>query len=256
MSDTTKVSTNFISILLGTLNIWLWVLFVVSICVVFVMDMWLLDIPAPYKFFEAMGKFNYGVSVSYIAAFIFYLISVHYPDTKSAISQYTAARFPAKAIVTNIEGIFLDMGKQLGKDIDKKSLNDESIKEILVNTKCYSKSTLVDRNSLGNGTLSYFTWMQVIKNRDLYVRELFKQLHPLYTKLDGEYIKTLSEIEQDNSLYAVLSMVSVTIQLGKITQKDACFDNGLENIMLQLYHKVEALDKIITDRDESYGLDR
>lgn len=248
------MNLKFIKVFLRTINTWLWVLCLLSIATVFVMDMWLLDIPAPYKLFEAMGKFNYGVSVSYIAAFIFYLISVHYPDTKSAVSHYTSAHFPAKAIVTNIEGIFTDMGEKLGMDVDRKSLNEQSIKEILSLTKCYSDSTTAKLRSIGKGPIIYYSWLEYLDHKKSRIEELFKQLYPIYPKLDGEYIRSLSDIEQSNSLYAILSLITASILSGKTSKSTACFDQGLEDILLELYNKAVALDKIISERDQRYDL--
>lgn len=248
------MNKKFLSVFLKTINTWLWALCVISVVLVFVMDMWLLDIPAPNKFCEAIGKFNYGVAVSYIAAFIFYLISVHYPETKSAISLYTAAHFPAKAIVTNIEGIFIDMGKQLNKDVDRNNLNDVTIKDILGHTKCYSNSTTAKLNSLGTGTYTYFTWIEYLELKKPVIESFFKQLHPLYSKLDGEYINVLSKVEQNASLQAVLLMVPASLKVGH-TKDSICFDNGLEEILLQLFHDAKALDIIITERDETFGID-
>lgn len=65
-----------------TLNRTLNMLTLVSVIFVFCLDMWLFDIPAPCQFFVACGKFFYGVGLSFIAAYIFYLITVHYPEVK------------------------------------------------------------------------------------------------------------------------------------------------------------------------------
>lgn len=248
------MNLKFLTVFFRTINTWLWVLCLVCVAIVFTMDMWLLDITAPWKFFEAMGKFNYGVSVSYIAAFIFYLISVHYPDTKSAISQYTSAHFPAKAIVTNIEGIFTDMGEKLGMNVERKSLNEQSIKEILSLTKCFSDSSTAKLRSIGKGPITYFSWMEYLDNKKTRIEDLFKQLYPIYPKLDGEYIRALSEVEQNNSIYAVLKMIPTSIRLGHTSHSTACFDQGLEDMLLELYQKAMNLDKIITARNEIYGL--
>lgn len=106
--------------------------------------MWLFDIPAPCQFFVACGKFFYGIGLSFIAAYIFYLITVHYPEVKKARTVYKVSDFPAMAIVTNIERIFIDMAKKQGMDIKRENLNKELIKDILSSTRCYDDSDLND----------------------------------------------------------------------------------------------------------------
>ena len=103
---------NFWIVFFKTLNRTLNMLTLASVILVFCLDMWLFDIPAPCQFFVACGKFFYGVGLSFIAAYIFYLITVHYPEVKKASTVYKVSDFPAMAIVTNIERIFIDMAKK------------------------------------------------------------------------------------------------------------------------------------------------
>lgn len=190
---------------------------------VVLMDLWLLDVEAPYKIFVALGKFNYGVALSYIAAYIFYLITVHYPETKSAISIYTAASFPAKAIVTNIESIVIDMGKKLGNEIRRENINEEIIKETLSQTMCYGDSTVM---KIGSG---YNNWIEYFIQKESVIKSFQQQLRPLYPKMDSEYIAALSSIEQDNAIYEMRIVINAIIALGKCSKSDICFSNGLED---------------------------
>ena len=81
---------------------------------------------------------------SFIAAYIFYLITVHYSEVKKTRTVYKVSDFPAMAIVTNIERIFIDMAEKQGRDIKRENLNGELIKNILSSTRCYDDSTLND----------------------------------------------------------------------------------------------------------------
>lgn len=116
---------NFWIVFFKTLNRTLNMLTLASVILVFCLDMWLFDIPAPCQFFVACGKFFYGVGLSFIAAYIFYLITVHYPEVKKARTVYKVSDFPAMAIVTNIERIFIDMAEKQGMDIKRENLNEE-----------------------------------------------------------------------------------------------------------------------------------
>ncbi len=210
--------------------------------------MWLLDIEAPYKFFVAMGRFNYGVSVSYIAAYIFYLITVHYPETKSKNSIYTAASFPAKAIVTNIESIFVDMSKKLGADIKREDLDEDKIKTILSNTKCFGDSTMLQRDK------KPMNWIEYLLDRESVIRSFHEKLHPLYTDLDGEYIAAITLLEQDELIKPVIEMINVGIAFGRFKKEDVTFSNGIEDIFVKMYTKAKKLSTTIKKRNNTYSI--
>lgn len=223
-------------------------MFVLCVVTVLLMDLWLLDVPAPFKLFVALGKFNYGVALSYIAAYIFYLITVHYPETKSAISIYTAASFPAKAIVTNVEYIFIDMGNKLGMEVAPKSLTSDKIKEILYKTKCFGDSTTSKID------LSYNNWIQYLLEKEKTIKLFQKQIYPLYTKMDAEYIAALADVEQSDRIKPAIASITASVMFKKISKEDICFNNGLENWFIDLYNKAKVLDKIISARNSLYDI--
>lgn len=96
------------------------------------MDMWLFNIEVPCNFFVACGKLFYGFDLSFVAAYIFYLMTVHYPEAMKNRVIYAAADFPAVAIVTNIENIFVDMANKQNLKIESKDLNTERIIQFLL----------------------------------------------------------------------------------------------------------------------------
>lgn len=243
---------NKIKLFFKSINPWLIIVFGISISIVFSMDMWLLTVPAPSRFFEAFGKISYGISLSYIAAFIFYLISVHYPETKSAIAVYKAAHSPAKAIVSNIEQIFVDMGRKLGMCVDHNSLNQDIITKILNHTKCFSLSSLAKENSFRKGTINYYTWIEYLEFKTSIIEGFYKELRPFFPKLDAEYIGALSNVEQDNGINTIISLVNFSIKTGQCVKDSMYFDDGLEDILIAHYRKAIELRTVILEREKVY----
>lgn len=235
-------------VFLKTLNPWLTIVFAVCILIVLLMDLWLFDIDAPCKFFLAIGRFNYGVALSYIAAYIFYLMTVHYPETKSAISIYTAASFPAKAIVTNIENIILDMANKLGINITRDNITEEIIKDVLQKTKCYASSTVMNTGGV------YYNWIEYLHQKNSLIKTFQQQLISIYPKMDGEYIATVEAIGQHDSIAQSINIINVNIALGLNSKSNICFDNGLEDWYVKIYNKAKKLDNIITARNSQYGI--
>lgn len=238
---------NFWIVFFKTLNRTLNMLTLASVIFVFCLDMWLFDIPAPCQFFVACGKFFYGVGLSFIAAYIFYLITVHYPEVKKARTVYKVSDFPAMAIVTNIERIFIDMAEKQGMDIKRENLNEELIKDILSFTRCYGDSTLNDINSQGKTKAK--NWLGYIVFVEKTYRSFINDVKPLYSQLDSEYVAAISKIEQCNFSQSIMAM----LLRHKIQQKSQqniesiTFESGLEDFFLELYNKSQVLRKIIEE---------
>ncbi len=249
---------NFWIVFFKTLNRTLNMLTLASVILVFCLDMWLFNIPAPCQFFVACGKFFYGVGLSFIAAYIFYLITVHYPEVNNARIVYKASDFPAMAIVTNIEWIFIDMAKKQGNDIKRENLNEAVIKDILSSTKCYDDSTLNDIDSQGKTKAK--NWLGYIVSVEKTYRSFINGVKPLYSQLDSEYVAAISEIEQCDFSQPIMAMLPFLILPKKAQQESQqnidsiTFNSGLEDLFLKLYNKSQVLRKIIEERRLKYKL--
>ena len=244
---------NFWIVFFKTLNQTLNMLTLVSVIFVFCLDMWLFDIPAPCQFFVACGKFFYGVGLSFIAAYIFYLITVHYPEVKKARTVYKVSDFPAMAVVTNIERIFIDMAEKQGRDIKRENLNEEVIKDILSSTGCYDDSTLNDIDSQGKTKAK--NWLGYIIPIEKTYRSFINGVKPLYSQLDSEYVAAISEIEQYDFSQPIMAMLlrHKTQQKSQHNIESITFESGLEDFFLELYNKSQVLRKIIEEYQLKYN---
>ena len=240
---------NFWIVFVKTLNQTLNMLTLVSVILVFCLDMWLFDIPAPCQFFVACGKFFYGVGLSFIAAYIFYLITVHYPEVKKASTVYKVSDFPAMAIVTNIERIFIDMAEKQGRDIKRENLNEEVIKDILSSTRCYGDSVLNNIDS--QGKVKAENWLEYIESVEKTYRSFIDSVKPLCSQLDSEYVAAISDIEQCAFSRPIVKAIFCFL----ILQQDIdsiTFKSGFEDLFLKLYNKSQVLRKIIEERRLRY----
>ena len=236
---------NFWNVFFKTLNPTLNWLTVISVILVFCLDIWLFEIEAPCQFFVACGKFFYGVGLSFIAAYIFYLITVHYPETHKAKIIYKSSDFPAMAIVTNIEGIFFFFSKKQGRNIDYKVLNADVIKELLSSTQCTGDSTL---SSLSNRVISPKNWLEYISSKEDTYRSFINEVRLLLHQLDYEYIVAISEIEQFSFSKPIIGMYHVSGLTSSTTLNLIEF----ETFFLDIYQKSQALRLIIEERRIRY----
>lgn len=243
---------NFWIVFFKTLNRTLNMLTLASVILVFCLDMWFFDIPAPCQLFVACGKFFYGVGLSFIAAYIFYLITVHYPEVSNVRTVYKVSDFPAMAIVTNIERIFIDMAEKQGRDIKRENLNGELIKDILSSTRCYDDSTLNGVDSQGKTKAK--NWLGYIVSVEKTYRSFINDVKPLYSQLDSEYVAAISEIEQCDFSQPIMAMLlrHKTQQKSQQNIESITFESGLEDFFLELYNKSQVLRKIIEERRLRY----
>ena len=220
----------------------------------FCMDIWLFHIEAPCNIFVACGKLLYGFDLSFVAAYIFYLMTVHYPDIKNKKTIYIASDFLAMAIVKNIEGIFIDMAKKLNQDVECKNLTPERIKQILLSTSCFASSTLSNfKHSNGRVEVISKNWIEYIRNKENVWRSFMAELRPLYSHLDTEYISALADIDQYNFANPITAMVTIYISQNGQNNSSIPFSNGLEKFFLDIYAKSQTLRKIIEKRRVVYG---
>ena len=220
----------------------------------FCMDMWLFHIEAPCNFFVACGKLFYGFDLSFVAAYIFYLMTVHYPDNRKKKAIYAASDFSSMAIVTNIEAIFIDMAKKLNQDVEYKNLNPECITQILSSTPCLAPSTMsgFQRNN-GRVETTSKNWIEKKKKKENVWRSFLANLRPLYPHLDSEYISALADIDQYNFSDPITALVTVQISLNRQDNASIAFSNGLEKFFIDMYTRSQALRKIVQKRRAIYG---
>ena len=98
------------------------IILAIAILFIFVMDMWLKNIPAPNSFFVAIGNFWYALSIAYVSSFVFYFFVVHYnrQKEKSLLYGYIGGLF--NMIINDGKSIFADMVKKAGLNIDPKKM--------------------------------------------------------------------------------------------------------------------------------------
>ena len=221
----------------------------------FCMDMWLFHIEAPCHFFVVCGKLFYGFDLSFVAAYVFYLMTVHYPDTRKKKIIYATSDFPTIAIVTNIEIMFVDIAKAQGQMISHKDLNCELIKKILSLTQCYAPSTMnrfqyQNANSFKSIPIN---WIDYIQERENTWRKFIAEIRPLFSQFDSEYISAVTNIDQCEFSTPITAMVSRSNSLNGNNNVPMTFSNGLEEFFLDIYKKSQVLRRIVEKYRTIYG---
>ncbi len=55
----------------------------ITVASILLIDLWLIDIPAPHYIIERLGKIYYTICISYLTCFIFHFVVVHIKDVKN-----------------------------------------------------------------------------------------------------------------------------------------------------------------------------
>ncbi len=71
------------------------IILIIDLLYLFIMEVWLRCIPAPYPIFVKIGDLFVTLGISFIASFIFYLVQVHLPRIKEKedLFPYIASMF-------------------------------------------------------------------------------------------------------------------------------------------------------------------
>lgn len=114
------------------------IIFMIDLVFLFIMEIGLRQIPAPYPIFVKVGDLFVTLGISFIASFIFYIVQVHLPRIKEKedLFPYIASMFQSilnteKDIITQLLGLKMD------------ALNEETIKEKVKGLDLYSEAPLI-----------------------------------------------------------------------------------------------------------------
>ena len=179
---------HWIKLYVCTLRKDLSIILAVAILFIFVMDMWLKNIPAPNGFFVAMGNFWYALSIAYVSSFVFYFFVVHYSrqKEKSLLYGYIGGLF--NMIINDGKNIFADMVKKAGLNTDPEKMTKDQIEIMCSSTNPLAPSTIMDFN----GT-HYINWLEYLDYYRKRKEECLNKILMQMQYLDVEFVKILNQ---------------------------------------------------------------
>lgn len=130
----------------------------VSLASIFVIDLWLIEIPAPFSIFEKLGKIYYAVCMSFLTCFIFHFFVVHIPTVKNRqmINGYISTQI--QNIINNSLGFIVFLAKHKQYNIKDKYPTKEDIIYLFRNT----ISTDENPNMVDVKTFRHLLWYETL----------------------------------------------------------------------------------------------
>ena len=204
-----------------------------SIIFIFLMDLWLKNIPAPNEFFYICGNFFYGLSTAYIASFVFYFIDVHYKRQREKELLYGYIGHYFKLIIEDGKSIFTDMANSIGYPVKFESITPKDVITICSKINPKANSTI----KLWNND-SYVNWIEYLEYKRKRMIDFLSKIQLQLT--EPEFIKIIIEIS-DSDIFAGLNIM---LSLNKHNQlENTSFGNGLEDGFIQYMELIKTSER-------------
>lgn len=172
------------------------ILLTISVISILVMDLYLKKIPAPFEILYVLGVLYYNSCLSYIASFIFYIITIHIPTERKKISVY---RYMNNKVNYMLD-LQLDLlnaivnGPVLCSNANSERLN--ILKEEELKSACQSKNPNDPVLFVSTiGVMRFENWFQFIDFLSNKASGVIKDLLIFEDYLSTELIMTLTNIE-------------------------------------------------------------
>lgn len=235
---------NWIDLYIKTIRIEIIILGIVATLIIFIMDMWLNDLPAINNFFYAFGRFVYTLSAAYVASFIFYLITVHIPRENEKTIIYHHALPLFKTILYDGENIFNSLIKSNQKSWTFQELTDDQIRELCLHTNPLSDSPIMEWN--GSRKLNWIQFLGYYQRRkDDFLKKILVNLPYLDVEFVGQLTK-FADAELFNGLHIMIQLMKEH-RLGNTD-----LGHGMENSFVSYYHLIMSTNRIIEEKYKKY----
>jgi len=219
-----------------------------AVLFIFMMDLILLDIPAPNRFFYVCGRFFYGVSMAYVASFVFYFLDVHCRRQmeKQKIYNFIGAQF--KIIISDGKSMFKDLSLKAGKNVAFEDISDDDIIDICSKIDPLSESTILQWG--GNAYLNWIEYLEYMKRR---LDEYLMKIQPLLQYAEVDFVRLLVRYS-DSGLFSGLNIISRLNKEGRMGNKN--FRNGYEQLFISYIHLLKESEQYYQKEFVRYSVDR
>ncbi len=163
-----------------------------SLISVFIIDFWLIDIPAPLPIFEKLGKIYYAVCMSFLTCFIFHFVVVHIPTIKNRqlINGYISTQI--QNIINISFGFVTLLAKHKQYDIKDKYPTEEDIIYLFRNT----ISTEKNPNMVDVKTFRHLMWYETLYDMLVKNQESITKIESKDMYIDAELSLLITNIKE------------------------------------------------------------
>lgn len=209
------------------------IMFLLALSIILLIDFWLIDIPELFFGGEILGKVVYKLSLSYISAYIFYILVVYYKEYKNKMILYPYFSKHTKAVLVNGSNLFSEMSGKINLELTENFPNSSELLTLCKTIDPNSNAPLVHYI-----TGQYLNWFLFF---DHYKRRTIESSGRVLSKLifvESELIDILSRIEECQ-LFIVIDLVKgiMPIRNKDLSQYEKLFHDYIDLLKeLQAYY--------------------
>ena len=172
----------------------LFLILILCFCFVILYDFWFIDIKEVFRGASKLGRVFYGLSLSYISAYIFYFLNIFIRSQKEEkeVNHYVARKVSQILIVTFV--IIRDLENASSIKIKGKFPDKSELDAMTTKIKTTDMSNLKSRD--GN----YATWPIYLDYHKLMTEDYINKIISRINFIDTKLVRILSEIE-DSMLF-------------------------------------------------------
>ena len=209
---------------------------IIAICIIGIIDFWLVNIPEKFTGGYKLGQLAYNICVSYISAFIFYFFVVHLQNQKDKKNLYGCFSRYAQNIITKAKDVARDLATKSNTRLESNYPTKEELNLICRSIDPNSDSPLF----LGIETeKNHPNWIQYFANDGMqqskYSEKILSKDNSI---LDSTFVRILTEIE-DCSLFNI-----VNILVKNMPKEDKLAESNLSSIEVPLVEYFELIKKL------------
>lgn len=204
------------------------ILVVLDIACLFIMELVLRRIPAPFPIFVKIGDVFVALAISFLASVIFYFVQVHMPREKEKADLFPLLASQFKSILGSEKEI---LTRFLGLSMDE--MTEDAVNNNAGNLDLYSDAPLILGDVHGDHKANWieygiFEVNRIDKNWDMMMR------YSAY--LDSECMALLNRMQSPG---AMLDLIRKVFPLCKSKVHAFSFGNGSEHTFLEFWKFIQ-----------------
>ena len=180
------------------------VLAIVALSSILIIEFWLNNYSANYKFQYQFGQFYLKLCYSYFSAFIFYFFVVHVPRERRKAKLWLYLNNKSASIINEIHHLIRLIYEKASINFDYVNLTNEQLDEALKKINPHESVFVPFDNKV-----AFENWFEYLYNKGQRIKKLVHEMLILNDSIDSEFLECLTFM--DNELIICFSHENIII---------------------------------------------
>lgn len=193
------------------------ILLIVDLLFLFIMEVFLRSIPAPFPVFVKIGDFFVTLAISFVASFIFYFAQIHMPNVKEKNDLYPSIAILFNRIINAEKALLVNyvnvkQFKNLTEDIIRQGAEDRDV-------------SIQDAPLILAGPNRHANWMEYGFHQLSDIDKNWSMIMQYSSYLDSRCLSIMARIQEDSVLMFFRNMRSLynSVKFGKLSGMSSSF---------------------------------